>query len=71
MDAHVICVNDSVEHVVIGTRAEAEAKLEELRAADFERDPWRSQPLGRETRETAYRRRCRWYVKTVDVTGAE
>lgn len=30
MKAHVICNNDSVEHVVFGTEAEAEAELERI-----------------------------------------
>jgi len=76
MQAHVICCNDSVEHVVIGTEAQAQTKLEELRAADFERNKWSYQEVRGlsnpsvvlQTREDVYKHRYYWHIHTADLT---
>ena len=59
MNVHVICCNDSVEFAVIEDEAKAQAKLEELRQAYFERNKWNFRD------EAEYKTRCYWHIHTV------
>jgi hypothetical protein len=71
--AHVICCNDSVEHVVIGTEEQAQAKLEELAKEHFDRfggntGEYDDHSLYRHLGETPYeryRQRLYWHIHTV------
>lgn len=63
MEAHVICLNDSVQAIVIGTEAQAQTKLVELSEAYFRSQRWSFGSDEVEQRR-AYRWRCHWYVRT-------
>lgn len=73
--AHVICCNDSVEHVFLGTEEKAKEKLEELAKAHFAKwhDPYAGCGLyslpGGDPYE-AYRKRLYWHIHTVSLTEA-
>lgn len=58
--AYVICINDSVEHVVIDDDQLAEKKLAELKAAYWERNKWSFRDL------ESYEAICYWHIHTVD-----
>lgn len=77
--AHVICNNDSVEHVHLGTEAEADLKLSELRLEHFDRHPHgyhvsfvdRNKLSDEDIRGLewkAYKQRCYWHIHTVGLT---
>lgn len=73
--AHVICCNDAVVAVHLGTEEEAQAAIEPLARADFERDKWHWQDEARlgpkehhENPYKYYRTRCYWHLHTVPVT---
>lgn len=71
--ALVICANDSVEHVVIGSMAEATALLEKLAREAFDRNPWnyRGQQGWVFTGKTPYekyRNHVYWHIHTVPLT---
>lgn len=58
---HVICCNDCVEFVVVGSEQAAEKKLEELAAAHYQRvGRWQYADV------TQYRQVYYWHVHTVD-----
>lgn len=59
--SHVICCNDSVEFVVVGSDDAVRTKLIELRAAH--RKSVAHWP------EAEYRARCHWHVRTVGFNG--
>ena len=60
MKAHVICMNDSVEFVVIDDEAKAEEVKEELAKSYYERQPWRWSSY------EEYQHLCFWHLHTVD-----
>ena len=68
MKAHVICMNDSVEHVVIDDEALANTKLDELRKAYFDRNQHVFHERDGESAWKAYLRRIYWHIHTVEVT---
>jgi hypothetical protein len=61
--AHVICVNDSVEYVVIDSEFKAQAKLLELKEGYFEHNRW----LVGQNRDE-YEARFYWHIHTVDAS---
>ena len=65
MEAHVICCNDSVEHVYFGDKALAEEKMEELAKREYERN-YKSH-IPRFTYKE-YRARQYWHIHTVEAT---
>lgn len=60
--AHVICDNDSVEAVCLGSDQEAQERLERLAKADFE--IWH---VARYESYAHYRNRHYWHVHTVPI----
>lgn len=58
--AHVICMNDGVEHVVIGTEDQAKAKMSELKAAYWARCHWNFN-----NDASKYETQCYWHIHTV------
>lgn len=69
-EAHVICANDSVEHVVIGPIEVAEKKLQDLAEAAFNRNPWHYQGSSGlnftgTTPYEKYRNHVFWHIHTV------
>jgi len=70
-EAHVICCNDSVEHVVVGTKEAARLKLRILADAYYKRmggdAHWRPEMRwsNAETPYEAFRQRCYWHIHTV------
>jgi hypothetical protein len=71
MKAHVICLNDFPDHVVIGIEGDAQAVLVARRQEYFDRNPsqWRAS-FEDETDFQAYTRFCHWHIRTVEVSGA-
>jgi hypothetical protein len=70
-DAHVICCNDSVEYVVLGSLMRANEKMEELARAMYERQGeahWRDQMRYSTAKSpyAAFRDRCYWHIHTVE-----
>lgn len=70
-DAHVICCNDSVEYVLLGSEEAAEVKLEQLAKEYFDKcgggnhwPPRTFQPRPMNSYEV-YRQQIRWHIKTV------
>lgn len=61
--AHVICSNDSVEHVHLGTTAEAHQQMEILAKEDYARGCCQTLNF------KEYRKRIYWHIHTVVVTG--
>jgi len=71
---YVICCNDSVEHVIVGSIQRAEEKKIELAREHFNRygiNEWRSLRMippsvsDEEVFREYYLRRCRWHIQTV------
>ena len=58
--AHVICLNDSVEHVVIGTENQAMKLLVQLKIAYWKRNRWIFN-----NNQSDYNLRCYWHIHTV------
>ena len=61
MKAHVICINDSIESVVIDDEAKAEVVKEKMAKSYFDKNSynWKSYE--------EYRHLCFWHLHTVDV----
>lgn len=60
-EAFVICCNDSVEFIELGSYMQAKIKLEALRREYFERN------RGAFVDEDAYLARCNWHIQAVPV----
>jgi len=60
MKVHAICCNDSVEFAVVEDAEKANAKMEELSTAYFERNKWSFK------NKDEYKARCYWHIHTVD-----
>lgn len=73
--AHVICCNDAVMAVCLGTEDEAKAAMEPLGRADFDRNPWHWQGEfnryhdGAEDAYGYYRKRCYWHLHDAPIVG--
>jgi hypothetical protein len=72
-NAHVICCNDAVMHVHLGTEEQAQGKLEELAKADYDRNHWYWEGVARHYGNNAspysyYRNRCYWHIHTTGVS---
>lgn len=65
MKAHVICVNDGIEFVVLGEEEDAQKKLEALRDAYYDRHV---KPAGVSLED--YRHRYYWHIHTVECLDA-
>ena len=59
MKAHVICCNDSVQHVVIGSEEQAEKKRKELKKSYFKRNKHNFNSA------EEYALQCFWHIHTV------
>lgn len=73
-EVHVICCNDSVQHVFDGPNEAALLKLEELAQSEFDRQPayWQHDYLlyGSHHKDsyTYYRNRCYWHIHNVPIS---
>lgn len=80
-NAHVICCNDSVEHVHLGTEQDAKARLEELAKAYFDRNRHYWDQAARYNNHLTdarypgeppsyvyYRHQCYWHIHTTGVS---
>lgn len=68
---HVVCCNDSVEHVFVGDIEDAEKKCDELARENFERNKLHWETEFRAKGEDAYkafRKRLYWHVHSVPMT---
>lgn len=63
--AHVVCYNDSVEHVVIGSEHFAKGKMHQLRDADFYKRVACADPDVKNYNAIYY-----WHLHTVDWTAS-
>ena len=68
MKAHIICMNDSVEHAVLDDEALANIKLNELRQTYFDRNKHVFHDSNFESAWKTYLRRIYWHIHTVEVT---
>lgn len=73
--AHVICCNDSVEHVFLGNKEGAQELLEELASAHYFKYQahWdevakRFGPRPQMTGWAYYRHHIRWHIRTVPLS---
>lgn len=62
--AHVVCCNDAVMAVVIGTEEQAEEAMEPMIAADYERTKWHYKD------GVEYLSRLYWHTHTVPLITA-
>ena len=61
MEAHAICLNDSVEYVVVGFKVRAEEVLLKLKEAHYD---FNENVCAHSRKE--YEARCRWHIRTVE-----
>lgn len=72
--AYVICCNDNIKHVFIGSIEGATKKMIDLREELFQLTIWQWEPYrnrdGEEimTRSDTYLSRCYWHIHTVPLT---
>lgn len=64
--AHVVCCNDAVVAVVLGTEAQADLAMEQFVVEDYQRSRWHFNNSSVE-----YLNRCYWHIHTVGLVIAD